>query len=160
MPRQSKLPLLNGHFKGTKLITRDGLKEMVKSYRENLDNNETRSCLLALADIKSLIDYYSDRSNLDQEAAIDGFRVYFFRQEAGKEYSPYEQKILNVGSKGQMSIIMVPVHNFKDTWKDNKRTLYCDDMFNKNNECLAIWPGGEATGLCPTNCGGSIDDDN
>ncbi len=125
-----------------KKITKKKLKEMVKSYRQGLDKNETKSCLLALTDIEQMIKYYSDLKNLNGENPVDGFRIYFYRPES-------DNRFLKVGKKNQMSIILIPTNNF------DSNSSFANDMFNKNDECLVLWPGGETGGLCPTNCGGS-----
>ncbi len=43
--------------------SKKSLKGMVKDYREKLDDNETRSCVIRLDDMKYLIEYYSEHSN-------------------------------------------------------------------------------------------------
>jgi hypothetical protein len=119
-----------------------------------LDENETRSCFLSLNDIKYLIEYYSGPERLNGEKAIDGFRIYFFREDPNKKPTSMGQKILKVGSKGQMSIIVVPTNNFVGLLPPyiGKPAFSAEDMFNIDNECLVLRPGGEHTGLCPTNC--------
>ena len=132
------------------------LEDLAEDYSTDVDKNETRSCFLLLNDIKFLIEYYSDSKNLNGENAIDGFRILFFRENPNKKYSYPGQKILKVGNKGQMSIILVPVHNYKYPAEkipiEGKPAFQTEYMFDSNDECLVLTPGGEHTGLCPTNC--------
>lgn len=62
------LPIINKEYSISsghcQLKTKDEIKTSLKTYRDNLDANETKSCLLPLKEIKFLIDYYSDAKNL------------------------------------------------------------------------------------------------
>jgi hypothetical protein len=136
-------------------INKKQLKQATASYENGLDSNETRSCFLDIHDINYLIKYYSDPKNLNGAQPINGFRIYFYREDENRQYSYYpEQKILKVGDKTQLSIVVVPVNNYRSLGPA-KIAFEADDMFNPkdNDECLVLTPGGEHTGLCPTNCG-------
>jgi hypothetical protein len=156
LPAISRISYGKNNGEHCKEKTKKEIEEMLSSYRDQLDNNETRSCFLHLDDINYLITYYSDLTKLNGEEPIKGLRIYFFREEPDREYSRGD-KILKVGDKGQMSIIVVPTNNFEDFYTKRERGFYwADDMFNIDDKCLVITPGGEHTGLCPNNCGGSI----
>jgi len=155
MPTQSKIELPAGTTGLGHSIkeSRESLKERLESYREGLPKRETKSCILRLTDIKALIDFYSNPDILNEENPIDSFRIYLFREVPNKLYEPSGQKIAQIGDKGQISFILVPTNNFDDRDAEDKSSA--NDMFDYNNECLVLYPGGETTGLCPTNCGGS-----
>jgi len=157
MPTQSKskikLPAGTNGLGHSIKETRESLRKRLNSYREGLPEGETRSCILRLRDIKALIDFYSNPDILNKETPIDSFRIYLFREVPNKLYPPSNQKIAQIGDKGQISFILVPTHNFND--RDAEDRSSANDMFDYNNECLVLYPGGETTGLCPTNCGGS-----
>ena len=157
MPTQSKskikLPAGTNGLGHSKKESRVSLRKNLESYRQGLPAGETRSCILRLSDIEALIKFYSDPKHLNGENAIDSFRIYLFREIPGKLYPPSGQKIAQIGSKGQISFILVPTNNFID--RDAKDMSSANDMFDSNDECLMLYPGGETSGLCPTNCGGS-----
>jgi hypothetical protein len=134
-------------FHHSKKITKTELEEAVKSYRDGLDPNETKSCIILWEELKQLVEKYPDKKE-----PIGGFRIYFFREHAERKYIGPSQKILKVGDKNQMSIILVPINKY-----NSSSPAYAKDMFDENNECWVLTPGGEHTGLCPNNCGGSID---
>ena len=124
-------------------ISRKELKKDLESYRTNLPEGETKSCILDLEDIKALINHYSDPRNLKGSNPINGFRIYFVR---GGKYA----LTLKGGRKRQLNIILVPTHQGKK--------FRCEDIFDGQDDTAKCWvlsPGGETTGLCPTNCGGS-----
>jgi hypothetical protein len=127
------------------IITRKELKSDVESYREKLPEGETLSCILDLDDIKDLIEYYSEPRNLNGANPIDGFRIYFVR--GGK----YAQPLTKNKRKRQLNIILVPTHKGA---KDRHEDLFDDKK--DYGQCWILSPGGEGTGLCPNNCGGSI----
>ncbi len=151
VPRiKSKVPPINIPDKHYQLITRNDLKKKMASYWKDLDDNETQSCVLSLRDIKFLIDYYSDPQHLNGEKPIDGFRIYFYRPDPSSNQNKGPKTINRVGDKGQLSIILVPTNNFH-----GKPPLCADNLFDQNDKCWVLTPGGEHTGLCPNNCGGS-----
>ncbi len=131
------------------MIKRKDLNEMIASYQNGLDPNETKYCLLNLADIQKIIDYYKDPKNLNNKNPIDGFRIYFYRPQPFEAPTNPEKSILKVGNKGQLSIILVPTNNYQHV------PASADAMFVKDDMCMVLTPGGEHTGLCPNNCGGS-----
>lgn len=139
-----------------KNINKTDLKELVKSYRQGLDKNETKSCMIRLVDIQSLIKQYSNKKLLNGKPAIDGFRIYFFRPEPIALRGQPGKSINKVGNKGQMSIILVPTNNYNEVRIGNNLSGAADDMFIEKGECQVFIPGGEHTGLCPKNCDGSI----
>jgi hypothetical protein len=126
-------------------ITKAQLKEAVKSYQDGLDPNETKLCFILWSELEQLAKEYKKK-----EKPIDGFRIYFFRADPFKKYNS-DQKILKVGAKTQMSIIFVPMNKY-----NYSSPAYAEDMFDEKEECWVLTPGGEHTGLCPNNCGGSI----
>ena len=158
MPTKSKLPPINTTSYGIKgghchKITKKELAEKTALYQKEVDKtNETKSCFLFLDDIKYLLEYYSDPRKLNGENPIDGFRIYFFREDENRQYSYPGQKILKVGDKTQMSIIVVPVNNYQYPKEEGTSVFQAENMFNTDDECLVLTPGGEHTGLCPTNC--------
>jgi hypothetical protein len=131
-------------------ITKTQLKEAVKSYHDGLDPKETKSCIILWSELEHLANEYKKMKN-----PMQGFRIYFFRADPFKQYSDPNQKILKVGDKTQMSIIFVPINKYEYEFLSPP---YAEDMFgeNENDECSVLIPGGEHTGLCPNNCGGSI----
>jgi hypothetical protein len=131
------------------MINRKELNEMISSYQAGLDPNETKYCMLNLADIEKIISHYRDTKNLNGKNAIDGFRIYFYRPQPFEASANPEKSILKVGNKGQLSIILVPTNNYQ------MLPASADAMFGKDGMCMVLTPGGEHTGLCPNNCGGS-----
>ncbi|MGB4770651.1 MAG: hypothetical protein WBP58_04300 [Chitinophagaceae bacterium] len=129
-------------------LSKAELEQAVKLYRTGLHENETTSCFLTLDNVKKLVD---DTEKLHGKGKVEGFRVYFYRADPRKKYKDPNAKILDVDGKPQMSIIMVPITDYK---VDGPRSAI--DMFDKDGKVLVLTPGGEHTGLCPTNCGGSI----
>jgi len=112
--------------------------------------------MIRLGDIQSLIKKYSRKKLLKGKPAIDGFRIYFFRPEPEIIKGESGRSINKVGEKGQMSIILVPTNNYQEIITGNNKNGAADDMFIENEKCEVFIPGGEHTGLCPNNCGGSI----
>ncbi|MBI2730297.1 MAG: hypothetical protein HYX40_06040 [Sphingobacteriales bacterium] len=166
MSTKSKLPPISQKLYGNlgqghcKTKTKQELKEKTSAYRQELNDynnsNETASCILLIEDIKYLIEYYSDPANLNGENPIDCFRLYFYRQDEGRPYPSTGQKILKVSNgKGQMSIMVVPANDLNALPPDQNGVVHftSTDMFSSDDKCLMLTPGGESTGLCPTNCG-------
>ncbi len=136
-----------------KNIDKTELTMLVKSYRQGLDKNETTSCMIRLEDIKALIKKYSAKKLLNGRSAIDGFRIYFYRPEPTPTRDFPGRTIYPIANgKGQMSIIFVPTHNYKEIRNDVDVRGASHDMFIENGECEVFIPGGEHTGLCPKNC--------
>lgn len=156
IPAIKKNPYGSNYGQHCKETTKQKFVEKLKSYQndKDLDENETKSCFLFAEDIKYLLAYYSDPQNLNGEKPIEGFRIYFFREDENRPYSYPGQKIQKLinGNKTQMSIIVVPVNNYQYPNLVGTSVFTADDMFNKDDECLVLTPGGETTGLCPTNC--------
>ena len=139
------------------LLTRDVLTKMVKTYRDGLHDNETTSCLIPFSAIEELIKHYSDLNTPKGQNPIEGFRIYFHRPDPFTVHDQPGKSINTVdGGKGQMSIILAPVNNYREIHKGDDIRGSADDMFIENGECLVFIPGGEHTGLCPKNCDGSI----
>lgn len=129
-------------------LTKPEMRQAVKSYRTALHNNETTSCFMTLDNIKKLVD---DTEKLHGKETVEGFRIYFYRADPKKKYKDPNARILDVDGKPQMSIMMVPITDYH---KDGPRSAI--DMFDKDGKVWVLTPGGEHTGLCPTNCGSSI----
>lgn len=134
-------------------MTKAELKKAVASYRKGLHKNETTSCMISVNAIETLIKHYRDPNILKGKKAIDGFRIYFHRPEPkvmrglpGKSRRPIAD------GRGQMSIILVPTHNYNEVWKGDDCIAGSHDMFIEKGECKVFIPGGEHTGLCPKNC--------
>ncbi len=133
-------------------ITKADLTAMTASYQTDLDPNETTSCLIKMADILKLISQYTDPDFLQGQKPIDGFRIYFYRPEPIEIQGHPQKSISRVGNKGQLSIIIVPTNNYNHATVPI--SVSADNMFI-NGQCRVLTPGGETTGLCPKNCGGS-----
>jgi hypothetical protein len=141
---------------GLTTITKADLLKKVKTYRESVHENETKSCLISLDLLQVLIDYYLKPENLGTESKINGLRLYFFREDLDREY-PTGDKIQKVeNDNGQISIILVPTHHYTNITNTGAGFCHADDMFIENGKCQVYIPGGEHTGLCPKNCDGSL----
>ncbi len=124
------------------------LKGWIDDYKKTINiHKETRSCLLSLAELRSLITYI-DTQNIYRKDKIDGVRVYFTRPGV---------------PNNQMSIAIVPTHKYSDTFEftdENGKVVPCagaHDYKDQDGEIYVVMPGGlnsEHTGLCPPNCGG------
>ncbi len=134
-------------------INKTELKGLVKSYRQGLDKNETTSCMIRLSDVEALIKHYRDTDILNGQNPIDGFRIYFYRPEPTPTEGIPGRKIYPIADgRGQMSIILVPTHNYNEVRNDGDVRGESHDMFIENGVCQVFIPGGEHTGLCPKNC--------
>ena len=139
-------------------ISKEELQEAVASYREGLDKNETTSCLVGLDDIQKMIAHYSNLLAYPEEyPKIIGFRIYFFRGGNQKFIRKNEKEFLNdeyakvQDGKLQLNIIMVPVCDNKKHPNEQISKGFAKDML-VDEKCWVLIPGGENTGLCPTNC--------
>lgn len=54
-----------------------------------------------------------------------------------------------------MSIMVVPTYNYTHLENSEYGSCWADDMFDEEDKCWVLTPGGEHTGICPPNCGGS-----
>ena len=136
-------PKINDDDIHCSFIKKTQLRKMVESYRDGLDANETKSCLISLKDLNYLIDYYESNKEFNTSDPITGFRIYFYRPDIEKG------NLIMVGDKVQTSLIIVPTNKY------TKSPAFANDMFDEDSDCLILTPGGEHSGLCPTNCGGS-----
>ena len=83
----------------------------------------------------------------------NGFRIYFYRPKPRPTETKPGRIIYPIADgRGQMSIILVPTHNYRQINSANDVRGYSDDMFIDNGKCEVFMPGGEHTGLCPKNC--------
>ena len=159
MPTKSKLPAISKHTYSIMghhchAATKDEVNKMRESYLDSLHKDETKSCMVALDDIRYLIKYYTDSNNLGGAKPIDGFRIYFYRPDPVTMEGLPGKTIADVGDgKGQLSVIIVPTNNYREVPFGHGVKGLADDMYNKDGQCLKLIPfGGEHTGLCPTNC--------
>ncbi len=129
-------------------LSKADLSEAVQSYRKDLHPNETRSCILLWSELKQLV---ADTEKIHGDGSVDGIRIYFYRADDRKEYIGPGQKIHAVGDKTQLSIMVVPMNRY-----NYSSPAIAYDMFDQEGKVWVLIPGGEHTGLCPTNCGGSI----
>lgn len=149
--KRKEYPVMGVHCKAS---TQDAIKEMRKSYLDGLYKDETTSCMIALDDIKYLIEYYSDPENLGGADPISGFRIYFYRPDPITIENLPGKTIADIGGgKGQLSVIIVPTNNYREERFGHGLKGLADDMYNIDDQCLKLIPfGGEHTGLCPPNC--------
>ena len=129
-------------------VSKADLVKTLHPYRKNLPSGETTSSIILLSELKNLIDKTEKEHG---EGSVDGVRIYFCRPDDRREYIGPNQKIGKVGDQTQLSIIMVPMNKY-----NYSAPAIAYDMFDSDGNIWALTPGGEHTGLCPTNCGGSI----
>jgi hypothetical protein len=129
------------------------LEEWVNCYSENAIGRETKNVVIPLDDIKALIEYCNSHPESD---TINGIRFYLVRQNDFGRDTVYN-------GQSQISLVGVPVVNYKDNDFDPKNQLIQhdggNDLMDNDEEIFSVFPKAdthEHSGLCPYNCRGSI----
>jgi hypothetical protein len=137
----------------TQIVEFADIKRWIDKYEsQKYKKGETKSCLLQLSDLRSLIAYIDcENVHLQGGNIIDGVRVYFIRQDTSDQ--PHLQLLDGETLVYQMSIAIVPTNGYDVDKKGNVIAF----NYIKNKEIYAVLPGvkgSEHSGLCPPFCGG------
>ena len=132
-------------------IQRDRFRTWVNNYKASrLHKNETRSGLIALEDLDTLLQEIRDHNQINSDNPINGVRIYLIRDEnIGGILSLHGDGSLPV----QMSFALRPTDS--RTVDERTNIVSASDYWHSGSLTFGIVPGGEGTGLCPNNCGGS-----
>lgn len=132
-----------------KALNEKTLKDWVADYIETRQPLESMNVVFMLSDLINLIEYIGEANSSGRYENINALRFYLVRQ---NEVSG-RRKLKN--GHTQISLACVPVENYKNgEGTDHKN--------GDNYVCIYPYPGdsgGEHTGLCPQNCGGSLNED-
>jgi hypothetical protein len=130
-----------------KELKADALKYWVANYTKTRPGLETLNVVFTLADLTQLMQYIAEENN--NAGQINAIRFYLVRQDNVKG-----RREVNNGHT-QISLAGVPVENYDGGYGEDHKS-------GDNYVCIYPYPphdfGGEHTGLCPQNCGGSLNE--
>lgn len=135
-------------------ISYANLEKWVKAYKNSkYDENETNNCMISLKQLESFMNYIHQENielGRQKKSIIDKVRIYLVRDYA-LHGSPCQTP---KGEQSQISFVIVPMTDYSNDYNKTSHAGGKDYIVN-GNICI-VTPGGEGSGLCPTNCGGSI----
>jgi hypothetical protein len=149
---------------GLEKITKERLTIIHNNYRGYKTNeNETNNGLISLKELKEFINYveFYNQRNLNSDKC-DGIRIYLVRHPLDEASNRGETKVdfPGKGNTTQISFAIVPTKQYGETFSDeDKNLIYGANNCFEGDEIVCLSPGSlnsEHSGLCPTNCGGSI----
>lgn len=156
------------------VIKKTELKTWIDRYKESIaqenKKSETKNIIIKLEDMEELMKFIKKHNDNTAKDKISGMRIYLIRTEHNsghlKSGQFFNKVQLNAKSYPQMNVVIVPIKNVQDYAErdsSGKTNIYVrgEDVYEKNSNespdeiVVGIYPGGETTGLCPNNCGGS-----